>query len=59
MAIEILTFPKQIVIEFDDHVASMDLHTDEEGELVKTLLYSNDFWAQFLGSLSAALGRHR
>jgi len=59
MAIEILTYTKSILIDYEDGSATMELNSEEEGELVKTLLYSNDFWASFLGSLSAAIGKHK
>lgn len=38
---------------------TMDLETDEEAVLVKSVIESPDFWASFLGSLSAAIGQHR
>jgi hypothetical protein len=37
--------------------ATMQLKNSEEAELVKMLLEDNNFWAAFLGSLSAAIGR--
>lgn len=37
--------------------AKMEIGDLAQTEIVENLLGSNDFWASFLGSLSAALGR--
>ena len=45
-----------LVVAFgEERCAIMDLETEEEAELVKTLLADPNFWAQFLTSLSAGI----
>jgi hypothetical protein len=48
-----------LVVGFGEKTIEMEFNNPEEVTLVKTLLESPDFWASFLGSLSAALGRHQ
>ena len=51
---------RTLYIDFNDNnSATLELKNGEEAELIKTLIESNDFWGKFLGSLSAALGRHQ
>lgn len=47
---------KKLVVVFGDgKQATMELESDEERALVKTVLADVNLWASFLGSLSASL----
>jgi hypothetical protein len=37
----------------------MELDSDEERQLVKTVMADPNFWAHFLSSLSAAIKKHK
>lgn len=49
----------KLYIEYLDKSVSMDLNTEETTNLVKTLLSSGDFWANFMNSLSAGISKHK
>lgn len=55
-----LSKPNKLVVEFGDGKnAVLELKDSEETELVETLLEDPNLWASFLGSLSAAIGKHK
>lgn len=43
----------------DLRTATMELKTEEERDLIKTVLSDANLWANFLGSLSAAYTQHK
>lgn len=59
----------EAVIYFDDNLlvvgfgtggeATMELGDEDERALVRSLLSDANLWASFLGSLSAAIGKHK
>jgi hypothetical protein len=50
----------QLVVAYGDgRNIVMELESEEERELVQTIISDVNFWSQFLSALSVALGRHR
>ena len=50
----------RLVVSYGDgRSAFMELDSEEERQLVKTVLADPNFWANLLGSLSAAIKRHK
>lgn len=50
----------KLVVEFDKNRRGwMEFDTKEEQDLVAKLLRDPNMWANFFGSLSAAIGKHR
>lgn len=48
-----------LIVEFGLRNIELQLNSDEEVELVETLLGDVNFWASFVNSLSAAITQHK
>jgi len=50
----------RLVVSYGDgRSALMELDSEEERQLIKTVMADPNFWAHFLSSLSAAIKKHK